>query len=197
MANEREASQPLRRRGERMREAVLAATLGLLASEGLEGTTVNAVARAAGVHETSLYRRWKTRENLIFDALTVHADETLPDTGDVRQDLALLFGALSRFLATPQGAALLRLGAAHEGDLVEQGLRPYWNSRLERGESTVRRGIGRGELAAETDPRLLVEAIASLFFARVLLTGEPLGEDLAGRMVDLVLDGARPRSYRK
>ncbi|MFJ8309485.1 MULTISPECIES: TetR-like C-terminal domain-containing protein [unclassified Streptomyces] len=191
MADEREAP-PLRRRGERMRQAVLTATVDLLTSQGLAATTVAAVARAAGVHETSVYRRWKTRENLIFDALATRTDQALPvpDTGSVRQDLSALFAALARFLATPAGAALVHLGTVHEEGALEEGRRSYWRARMERAEALVRRGVDRGELAADTDPHLLVEAITGPLLARVLLTGEPLEETLVPRLVDLVLDGA-------
>ncbi|MFD7674629.1 TetR-like C-terminal domain-containing protein [Streptomyces anulatus] len=186
---------PLRRRGERMRQAVLAATVGLLTSEGLTGTTVAAVARAAGVHETSVYRRWKTRENLLLDALGSHADEALPapDTGDVRQDLTQLMSAVSDYLTSPQGAALLHLGASPDAGSVEAERLPYWDARLERGEDIVRRGVERGELAPDTDARLVAETLAGPLFARVLLTGAPLDRGLARRIVDLTLDGARPR----
>ncbi|MFJ2581438.1 TetR-like C-terminal domain-containing protein [Kitasatospora aureofaciens] len=176
-----------------MRQAVLAATVDLLASEGLTATTVAAVARAAGVHETSVYRRWKTRENLIFDALATHSDTALPapDTGDVRADLSLLFTALAQYLAAPTGSALLHLGTVRgEGDL-EEGRRSYWRARMERAEALVRRGIDRGDLPSDTDPHLLVEAIAGPLLARVLLTGEPLEGTLVPRLVDLVLDGVR------
>ncbi|MGN5382062.1 TetR-like C-terminal domain-containing protein [Streptomyces lasalocidi] len=54
-------------------------------------------------------------------------------------------------------------------------------------------GCQRGELPADTDAHLLVEAITSPLLARVLLTGEPLEETLVPRLVDLVLDGARVR----
>jgi AcrR family transcriptional regulator len=192
MTGEKEAP-PLRRRGERMRQAVLAATAELLASEGLAATTVAAVARAAGVHETSVYRRWGTRENLIFDALADHSDHALPtpDTGDVHTDLTVLFTALARYLATPAGAALLHLGTVRGEKDLEEGRRSYWSARLERAQTLVRRGVERGELPADTDPHLLVEAITSPLLTRVLLTGEPLDETLVPRLVDLVLDGAR------
>ncbi|AJT69528.3 hypothetical protein T261_7931 [Streptomyces lydicus] len=196
MTGEKEAP-PLRRRGERMRQAVLAATVDLLTSQGLAATTVGAVARAAGVHETSVYRRWKTRENLIFDALATHSDHALPtpDTGDVHADLTALFTALARYLATPAGTALLHLGTVRGDDDLEDGRRSYWSTRLERAEALVRRGIDRGELAADADPHLVVEAITGPLLARVLLTGEPLEEPLVPRLVDLVLDGARgPRA---
>ncbi|MFD6885493.1 TetR/AcrR family transcriptional regulator C-terminal ligand-binding domain-containing protein [Streptomyces sp. NPDC059957] len=175
-----------------MRQAVLATTVDLLTSQGLPATTVGSVARAAGVHETSVYRRWKTRENLIFDALATHTEQALPtpDTGAVREDLCELFTALTRFLATPVGTTLLLLGTIREEGALEEGRRAYWQARLERAEVLVQRGIDRGELAADTDPHLLVEAITGPLFARVLLTGEPVEEALAPRLVDLILNSS-------
>ncbi|MFF2198790.1 TetR/AcrR family transcriptional regulator [Streptomyces sp. NPDC058157] len=177
-----------------MRQAVLTATVDLLTSQGLAATTVTAVSRAAGVHETSVYRRWKTRENLIFDALATRTEAALPtpDTGTVREDLCELFTALTRFFATPAGTALLLLGTVREQGALEEGRRAYWQARLERAEVLVRRGVDRGELAEGTDPHLLVEAITGPLLARVLLTGEPLDDTLAARLIDLALDGSRP-----
>ncbi|MFF4174054.1 TetR/AcrR family transcriptional regulator [Streptomyces sp. NPDC001744] len=177
-----------------MRAAVLAATVDVLAEHGLAGTTVGAVARAAGVHETSVYRRWGTRENLILEALTEQLDAAMPvpDTGRVHDDLAAHFGALARLLATEQGRALLRLSAERDGTLPDRRL-PYWTERLERGAAMVRRGVERGELAPDTDPGLVIEAVSGALFTRALISGAPVDEDFAARLVDLVLAGALPK----
>ncbi len=187
--------RPIKRRGEHVRRAVLAATVDLLVSEGLPGTTVGAVAQSAGVHETSVYRRWKTRENLLADAVSQHADDAIPmpDTGRVRDDLAVFFGAVARFLSSPLGRTLVHIGLTRHDSLDDQRLQHDWTSRMDRGESIVRRGIERGELPAGTDPHLVVEAVASALIVRVLVAGGQLDDDLAPRLIDLVLDGARKR----
>ncbi|MEU3694971.1 TetR-like C-terminal domain-containing protein [Streptomyces griseoviridis] len=184
---------PLRRRGEPMRRAVLSAAVELLSREGLAGATVAAVARAAGVHETSVYRRWRTRENLILDALTSELDSALPipDTGRVREDLLAFFDRLARLLGTPQGHALLRLSVERD-DTLDDRRGPYWRDRLDRAVVMVRRGVERGELAPGTDPGLLVEAVSGPLFVRALLSRAPLDEALVTGLVDLALDGARP-----
>ncbi|MGW6536546.1 TetR/AcrR family transcriptional regulator [Streptomyces sp. NPDC055051] len=189
--DDQQPAPPLRRRGARMRSAVLAATVDVLTEHGLAGTTVGAVARAAGVHETSVYRRWKTRENLILEALAEQADAAvpLPDTGRVRDDLVTYFGALARLLATPQGEALLRLSAERDDTLPDRRL-AYWSDRLDRGTVMVRRAVDRGELPPATDPALLIEALGGPLLTRALISGAPLDDDLAPRLVDLVLAGA-------
>jgi AcrR family transcriptional regulator len=47
---------------------VFNATLTLLAEEGVPGLTFEAVAAAAGVNKTTLYRNWPTRTALILAA---------------------------------------------------------------------------------------------------------------------------------
>ncbi|MFI8192385.1 TetR-like C-terminal domain-containing protein [Streptomyces sp. NPDC085946] len=194
MTSSEPAVPPLRRRGEPMRRAVLAATVELLSTDGLAGTTVAAVARAAGVHETSVYRRWKTRENLVLDALTTELDAALPlpDTGRVADDLVRFFTSLVRLLGTAQGEALLRLSAERDAVLGDRRV-PYWRDRLERAVVMVRRGIERGELAPDTDAGLVIEAVSGPLFTRLLLSGAPLDESLVQGLVALTLDGARPR----
>jgi AcrR family transcriptional regulator len=174
---------------------MLAAVVELLSREGLAGTTVAAVARSAGVHETSVYRRWKTRENLILDALTTQLDAALPipDTGRVREDLLRFFTSLAQLLGTAQGQALLRLSVERDGTLDDRRL-PYWSDRLTRAGAMVRRGVDRGELAPDADPGLLIEAVSGPLFVRVLLSGAPLDGPLVAGLVDLALDGVRPRA---
>lgn len=200
-------AEPLRRRGEAMRRAVLAATVEVLTADGLDATTVAAVALAAGVHETSIYRRWKTRDNLLRDAAGYYTDATLPvpDTGDLRADLRQLVTGLIGFLATPQGAALLALGvqpqfpptagaSAGTGEDVEADRRrSYWDTRYDRAEAVVRRGVAAGVLAPDCDPYLLVESLFAPVFSRFLLTGQPLDDAYADALLTQVLSGVLTR----
>ncbi|MFI7274740.1 TetR/AcrR family transcriptional regulator [Streptomyces sp. NPDC049879] len=194
------AAPPLRRRGERLRQAVLATTVRLLASRPFDEVTVAAVAREAGTHETSIYRRWKTRENLIHDAVTQYSDDMLPlpDTGTVRGDLLALAEGFARVLATPEGSALLRLSvrpADGEGDGGDEdaGYRAaYWAERLRLAETLVRRGVERGELSPGHDAAVIVEAVCAPVLVHALFGGPPPdGRFLAG-LVDLVVYGGAP-----
>lgn len=175
-----------------MRRAVLDAAGRVLVADGLAGTTMAAVAKEAGVHETSLYRRWGTREKLIQDALREIGDEAapLPDTGDVRADLARHLAAVDSFFRAPRGRALLHLGVGlSEGDALAGRRTPYWEGRLERTAALVRRGVERGELAPETDPLILTEALCGPLLVRILLSAAPPDPTLPARLVDAVLDG--------
>jgi AcrR family transcriptional regulator len=49
-----------------------------LVDHGIDGVTVAAVAARAGLHETSVYRRWRTRKDLIVDALLDRSETRSP-----------------------------------------------------------------------------------------------------------------------
>ena len=68
-----------------MRSNVLAATHDLLAEGGYEALRVEDVAARAGVHKTTLYRRWRTREQLVLEAMLERAFEhiSVPDTASL------------------------------------------------------------------------------------------------------------------
>ena len=56
-------------RSERIRQSVIEATMAVLRDRGWDQFSIAEVASRAGVHETSIYRRWGTRERLATDAL--------------------------------------------------------------------------------------------------------------------------------
>ncbi|MCD2193163.1 TetR/AcrR family transcriptional regulator [Actinomycetospora endophytica] len=178
-------------RSARVRAAVLEATLELLLAHGLEGLKVSDVAARAEVHETSIYRRWGTRENLLIDAL-IDASEQLqvPDTGSLREDLVVYAGDLAAFLATPVGHALERtLAVAGDDPDTRRARDHYWTSRYERSQQMVVRAVERGELAETVDPRLVIEMLVSPVHFRILLTREPVDRRMPALLVDALLDG--------
>src|SRR5215472_1294548 len=128
-----EVRDPKRRTGgrsARVRAAVLHATLVTLAEDG-DTFTIPRVAARAGVHETSVYRRWGTREALIMDAVTslIGAEIPIPDTGSLRDDLVQFLVACIRFLAAPLGTQLVRATATTSEVGTTDARRAYWPGR--------------------------------------------------------------------
>ncbi|WP_123686503.1 TetR/AcrR family transcriptional regulator [Amycolatopsis thermoflava] len=188
-------------RSARVRAAVIEATNQLLLEQGLTGLTVCEVARRAQVNETSIYRRWGTRENLIIDALLADAAEQLPvpDTGSLRDDLIAYATALARYLTSPGGNALDRALASAGDDPATRRLRDqYWDARYAQSGQIAERAIKRGELPGTTEPRFVLEMLVAPLHFRIVLTREPLEPDLPTRIVDALLRGlvtaAEPRN---
>src|SRR4051794_39730872 len=178
-------------RSARVRAAVLDATLELLLAHGREGLRVSEIAERAGGHETSIYRRWGNRENLLIDAL-LDASEQLrvPDTGSLRDDLTAYARDLAEFLATPVGHALERTLAVAGDDPDTQRARDhYWASRYERFPQMFARAVARGELRDTVGPRLVIEMLVSPVHFRVVLPREPVDPQMPARLVDALLGG--------
>ena len=171
---------------------MLAAAFDEVAENGVGGATVAGVAQRSGVHETTIYRRWVTKERLFVEAMLSRSAEEIPtpDTGSVRGDLLAVVAAVIAYVTSPIGLAGLRVAALPVED-NEEARQAFWAGRLDALCPVVERGIARGELRPDTDARLLLEAMIAPLHGRLLLTGEPVDQELGQRIVDLVLDGAR------
>jgi AcrR family transcriptional regulator len=77
--------------------AVRAATVRLVREHGYAGTTLDQVARSAGVAKTTVYRRWDTKADLVLDALVeVLGEPPVPARGDeLRDTVGWLAGRIS------------------------------------------------------------------------------------------------------
>ena len=180
-------------RSARVRAAVLRATLDTLITHGYAAVTVTGVADAAGVHSTTVYRRWGGRAALVVDAVQLLSESTVatPDTGDLTGDLTAVLGDVVQLLTRPQGVAVVRSLAAIPPELDEEITAAkvrFWQGRFDAGAAVVERAITRGELAEGTDPQQVFELLVGPAYLRALLTGFPLDEefihDTVGRVVD-------------
>jgi AcrR family transcriptional regulator len=179
-------------RSARVRQTVLDAALQAIAEHGADAVSVPEIARKAGVHETSIYRRWDTREHLVIDALLAYSQEQLPipDTGTLREDLIAFAGSLVAYLHTPFGAALTRsMSAADDDPALAVSREEFWRSRFDLARIMIDRAVARGELPDSTDPALALEVLIAPLHFRALLTRQPLDGPLTSRLVDILLTG--------
>src|SRR5262249_60784410 len=65
-------------RGPKVRAAVLAATLAELADKGYAALTIDGIARRAGIHKTTIYRRRKEPGNIVGEVLRARRSIDLP-----------------------------------------------------------------------------------------------------------------------
>ncbi|GAA1939109.1 TetR-like C-terminal domain-containing protein [Amycolatopsis minnesotensis] len=186
---------PKARRGETVRRAVLTAAAEAIEADGVAGARIADIAARAGVHETSVYRRWGTRANLVLEALMDRLDTALPlpDTGSTHEDLTAFFTTLASFLATPAGESLVRASTAtsDDRDQFDRMRREFWAARLARAKVLVDRGIDRGDLPADVDAELVLEMLAGPIQLRVLLRGERVGREYVAHLADLALRALR------
>jgi AcrR family transcriptional regulator len=181
-------------RSARVVALVLEAAVAVLAEEGWPNFSVGAVAERAGVHETSIYRRWRTKEALINDAIMTRTAGQLPvpDLGSVRADLIELLHAALAFLRSPIGGALVRMAVTlPPSPQATDFKRTFWSNRFPAILTVIERGVERGELDPNVDQQLLMEMFIGLFHVRVFLMDNPHDDGLVERVVDLALRGAK------
>jgi len=190
---------PRRGRGRPRREGadaqILTTTLAVLEEKGYADLTVDEVAERTKVAKTTIYRRWPSKGALVAAAVATRVTPFVPpDTGSLEGDLIavadrallILGGELGRIFAGLIGESQL------DPDLQEIMLTST-RQRRQIYEEVVARGFARGELAPDVDVELLVDMLVAPFWSRVLITRTPLRESLPREIVQMVLNGVKPR----
>ncbi len=178
---------PLRRRtggrSARVSTAVLSATLRLLKNNE-RAPTIEEIADLAGVERSTVYRRWKSVEGVVLDAVRdrLQQEISIPDTGSCRGDLLCYLQDGISFHRSSLGSILTRMLV----DASEEFRRSYWIARFAQASTIMERGKSRGEVRPEVDSTLLIEVLVAPLYMRSLVTGEPLDHDLPERLVGLV-----------
>lgn len=183
-------------RSARVRQAVLTATLQAVAEHGAAAVSIGEIARTAGVHETSIYRRWPTKEHLLLDALLDYSETELPipDTGSLRQDLIALSTSVAAYLESPLGRTLAQAMAAAGGDDTLAAAREqFWKSRVDLASAVIERAKDRGEVPTDLDPATALELVIAPLHFRALLTHQAINEQAISDIVDSLLAGLAHR----
>jgi AcrR family transcriptional regulator len=183
---------PARRTGgrsARVRRDVLDAATAILLEEGLDATTVTAVAERSGVHHTSIYRRWGDRAALVRDALLDAVDTAVPirDAGNLYDELTGMLDDVLALYQSPLGPVLL--DAMRSSDpALEELRRTYFGARLEQCASIAERARRRREVSEDVDFRLVFELLMGPILARALFS-DGVKTLNSGTIVRAVLDG--------
>jgi AcrR family transcriptional regulator len=178
--------------------AILQAALELVVEGGLQGTTIEGIAARAGVGKATIYRRWKTKEELFTEALrTIAVRLPDPDTGSLRGDI---MGVLAWNLEhMPRKAALLMprlmVEAADDPGLFAVMREVLVDPRRDVLKAILRRAIARGELREDLDLEDVVDLLIGPLIYEILITGAdmPAVSKLSARIFDMALEGIAPR----
>ncbi|MCW2870677.1 TetR/AcrR family transcriptional regulator [Actinacidiphila oryziradicis] len=183
--DERRGSVRTGGRSARVRAAVHEATLLELGLRGYAALSIEDIAVRAGVHKTTIYRRWGTKDTLLAAAVgdLVDARVPVPDTGAIETDLREYARSIVDILTSDVGViavAVLFSDAARVPEVAEVK-RNLFAERHRLAAPIVERAIQRGELPADTDPRELIGLVAAPIYYRLLVTGEPIDRAVGDR----------------
>ncbi len=169
---------------------IRAAILRLLADVGYGALTMDAVAAEAGVGKATIYRRWRTKEELVVDTVSdLNAEQAvIPDTGSLEGDLRQLLRAMVALVNGPAGAATQALLSSmqHQPALAEAfraGPLAAWQTAF---HDTWTRAEQRGDLPGGLVGTPVTDAIGAPLVQRWLASGQPVDDAYADAVVDLV-----------
>jgi AcrR family transcriptional regulator len=170
---------------------IRAAILRLLADVGYGALTMDAVASEAGVGKATIYRRWRTKQDLVVDTISDlnRAEAAPPDTGSVEGDLREMMHQMVALITGPTGAATLSLLSTmpHQPALAEafrNGPLAVWRESYDR---IWERAEQRGEVRPGLSRSIVAETTSALLVQRWLLTGEPVDDTYADEVLETVV----------
>ncbi|WP_433432684.1 TetR-like C-terminal domain-containing protein [Nonomuraea sp. CA-141351] len=159
-------------RSARVRAAVHQAVKELLTDEAGE-LTIPVIAARAGVHATTVYRRWGSVGELLADVATSRfsGDIVVPDTGSLREDLERFASDLAKDLSDPDTLTLVRaiVGTGGEGASVCRA------ERQRQLEAMLEREQARGNETPSIE-RAIDALLAPLYYRAVFTDRAPTPE---------------------
>ena len=173
-------------------DAIVAAFYDELTEGGHERLTMDRVAARAGVGKAALYRRWRSKQQMIAELVATLGGEEgtpAPDLGSLRDDLYAWFAdavALGNDPLLRQVTAYVIAMARSSPELIE-AMRRVPGPDRDSGRVILQRAIDRGELAPDTDLEIALDIITGPIWRRVIIAGDTLDMDYAKRITAMVM----------
>lgn len=157
---------PGRPRSVQSHQAMLQATLGLLAEVGFDAMSIEAIAARAGVGKTTIYRRYSSKEELVADAIESMREEVLiPDTGNLWSDIDALIENAAQITLSPLGrqtVAMIISSASSNSGFAQIYWTKYLQPRRQGFAVVIERAKARNEVQADLDPGLVFDTISGI-----------------------------------
>jgi len=175
---------PGRPRNPAVDAAILDAALDLMTEGGAAAVTYEAIARRAGVTRPAIYRRWKSREGLLADALgrgRERAEDPFADWAVVplEQVMDWFVDVAPRALSDPRQRNLMAQAIRSAPDLPE-ARRAYWDTYLKPRRELLALMIERaredGRVRTDIDADLIEDMLGGALIHKLLLEPEPQTE---------------------
>jgi AcrR family transcriptional regulator len=161
-----------RPRSESARKAILEATCSLLLERGYDALALEAVARAAGVGKSTIYRWWQTKADLTVDAFFDATTEELqmPQTASAEADFRAQITALAALLAGTRGRAFAAmLGGALNDPALARVIGARWLDPRQRwGRERMARAGQEGQLRTGVEPRAALAVLYGPLYTPLL-----------------------------
>jgi len=170
-----------------------------MAEHGVRDVRMDDVADRAGVGKATIYRRYRSKDALVSDAIaTLVSEIAIPDTGSTRADLLTLMRQAVELYSGSLAARLMPsvLEETRRNPELASTVRDEFLAGRRAALSVVlERGVRRGDLRRGLDLELALDVLGGALFYRLLVTGGPIDERLAEGVVELIMTGFAPTRH--
>ena len=179
---------PGRKRSEGSRLAILGAAIELVGEVGYAGLTIEGIAARSGAGKPTIYRWWRSKADVLLDALATTADlhVPIPDEGSYAADLRAFLAASFRLGRDRQVIDALRALMAQAqidhafGDRFRAA---FLHRRRDALAVIVNRARDRGDLPPAPSPGTVADIVFGVIWYRMLATRQPLDRKLIDELV--------------
>lgn len=171
--------------------AVLSSTRQLLLARGYRGTSIDAIADAAGVSRPTIYRRWPSKAHVIYDAVFPAAAPAVDASAEPVGEITRVIGGILAFMGDPAASAAI------PGLMADMGSEPVLRASLvERHSVSVSAGLQEliannsgmvRQVDADTLLDLIVGAAMQAICIREISGLDAYSESLTGILLHAIL----------
>jgi AcrR family transcriptional regulator len=174
---------------------ILKTALVILVKEGYSALTMERLAARSGVAKTTVYRRWKSRSDLI-SAVLDEANREWPMPGTRSMGLIEdLRGLYRNWVAGMNGAGkvipVLIAESVQDSELATLLHKRFILPRRMLAIAVVQSAIERGELAANADSETAIDMFMGRMWYRQLVTGGKIRLGDEDKVINLLVNGLR------
>ncbi len=192
-----------RKRGVELEQAIKDATVAELAACGYGALTIESVAARAQTGKASIYRRWPTKQELVFDSIccVMSGPELSVGTMELDEDTSTRDALLELSVQAAEGFAGVQ-GDVMRSMMAEMLRDPgfsvtfegqFHDPRKDLLRDVLARGVQRGEVRPEVDEAKLIDVLAGSLIHRYLVRRQPpVRADLVDFIDGFVMPALRP-----
>ena len=184
----KEATKRGRPRDPAVDRAIIDAARKLLARKGFTGTSMDSIAREAGVGKDTLYRRWKSKEELVLHILKELAERKVPEPqlDDARYALFVFLQTIRKVNVDTDLGPLIAgvVGESKRNDRLAEGFRGFWQERRTIPAALIRRITPAG--TSDEDIEAILDHVLGPIYYRLLLTGAPVTDEFLWELINTV-----------
>lgn len=188
--------QPGRPRNVSTDDAILEAAALRLSRDGYERTSIDLVARDAGVTRPTVYRRWSSKDELVIAAVANQIKGSVHEpTGDLRGDLMDQAESLVERWSSNRYVGMLGTAIVerrHHPAIYEQLLEKLVGPRRQQIRKILADAQSNGQARPDLDVEVVISMFVGSFYAMTIAGRWEEAENWATRLTDTILGVITP-----